>query len=102
MRRNSNRTKRLRIALAVVSALTGIALAVGSNLAAGTEVSVRATVNRNCSVSMSSGFATVRSNVPWEVSVTAASGQTQVIRGGATNGQRIELEPGARVEMVTR
>lgn len=102
MRRNGTRARRLRIALAVLSLLTGAALAVGSNLAVGAEVAVSATVNRHCSVSVDDGFAVVRSNVPWEVMVTTASGTGRAISGGATNGCRIELAPGSRVEMVTQ
>lgn len=102
MRRRNSQNKRLRIALAMVCVLTGVTLAVSSNLAVGAEVTARATVNRHCSVSVDEGFAVVRSNVPWEVAVTTDAGQTLVVRGGATNGERIELEPGARVEMVTQ
>jgi len=102
MRRNSARTKRLRIALAIVSLLTGVTLAVSSNLAVGDEVTIAATVNQNCSVSVDDGFAVVRSNVPWEVAVTDSTGQAHSIGGGATNGQRIELAPGSRVEMITQ
>jgi len=102
MRRGGTRARRLRIALAIVSLLTGAALAVGSNLAVGAEVTVSATVDQHCSVSVGEGFALVRSNVPWQVVVVTSTGNTQVISGGATNGRRIELAPGSSVDMIAR
>jgi len=96
-----SRTK-CSLSLALVSAFVGISLSVTPNLATGAETCVRASVRQHCSVSIDNGIATVRSNVPWEVGFSASDGATDIVRGGPTDGQRIAIPAGSRVEMVPR
>lgn len=88
--------------LAVISTLVGVSLFANSDLATGAEVRAQVGVRQHCSISINEGFATVRSNVTWEVAFSASDGTTEIVRGGPTNGQRIAIPEGSRVEMVAR
>jgi len=88
--------------LALMSMLVCVSLSANSDLATGAEVRVQVRVRQQCSMSISEGFALVRSNVTWKVAVSASDGTTEIVRGGPTDGQRIAIPKGSRVEMVTR